>query len=86
MTRGNRSSNPLAGAKFKTFMYSLDNEILKVINTLPDARKISMEEIFELRKIIYKGAYFCKKLLQKSNNIDEAIELYDKIKKFILGT
>ena len=45
-----------------------------------------MEEIFELRKIIYKGAYFCKKLLQKSNNIDEAIELYDKIKKFILET
>ena len=64
-------------------MYNLDNEILKVLNTLPNVREISIEEIFKLRKIIYKGAYFCKKLLQKSNNIDEAIKLYDNIKKFI---
>lgn len=67
-------------------MYSLDNKVLEILNTLPDAREVSMEEIFELRKIIYKGAYFCKKLLQKSNSIKEAIELYDNVKKFILGT
>lgn len=67
-------------------MYSLDNKVLEILNTLPDTREVSMEEIFELRKIIYKGTYFCKKLLQKSNNIKEAIELYDNIKKFILGS
>lgn len=67
-------------------MYSLDNEVLEILNTLPDVKEVSMEEIFELRKIIYKGAYFCKKLLQKSNNIKEAVELYDNVKKFILGT
>lgn len=67
-------------------MYSLDNKVLEILNTLPDAREVSMEEIFELRKIIYKGAYFCKKLLQKSTSIKEAIKLYDNIKKFILRT
>lgn len=56
------------------------NKITEELNKIRNKRDyITITEILEMRKIIGQGCSLCKRFLQKSNNVDEAVILYHNI-------
>ena len=54
-------------------------ELIESINSLPTIREVDFNDIIEIRKSIYQGAYICKLLAQKSFTNKHAVKLFYNI-------
>jgi len=61
-------------------MYNKEYDILKKLNQLENKiEQPSYNDCLELRQKLYCGLYICKVLLQKTGDIDKAVELYNNL-------
>lgn len=61
------------------------NKLIDAINNLPTLREPCFKDASNIRHKIGQGLYLCKLLAQKSNNNEEAIELYNTKMNEIYG-
>lgn len=62
-------------------MYNKEHDILNKLNQFENKiEKPLYNDCIELRQKIYCGLYICKVLLQKTGDINKAVELYNKLK------
>lgn len=51
----------------------------KELKNFPIVREVSFPDIIEIRKYTGLGLYLCKLLAQRSRNVEEAIDLLNKV-------
>lgn len=56
-----------------------ERNIVKKLELVPIIREICAEEVKEIRHITGRGMSVCKKLAQRSKNVNSAVKLYNDI-------